>query len=260
MKLTTVRECGFRCEAFAENIMQKTITTLKDILTPLCKRSKDIIWTEDWGRIFTEWPPLAREDIEVLFRLRETGTGSVEENFVEVDFLECGRGKVIYLPPLEKDPDCVPILSPYFKLKEPQSIAKLRVMLVKLDENRKPDGIYGIGFRMETPEKINKDVTPSTDCQNINTTNKGGIHDFHHAQLIRKFGQGKLDNKLQIDCPIWIPQSQPSFPLPAECPVTLLLCMLVTLYGRKCYNRFLEDHTIFEIEQYKQGLNRWINQ
>lgn len=240
--------------------MKKVITTLRDILTPLCKRQKDIWNNEDWTHVFVEWPPLAREDLEVLFSPRETGHGSVAEDFVEVDFSECGRGKVIYLPPLEKDPDCVPILSPYFKLKESQSIAQLRVMLVKLDENQKPDGIYGIGFRMETPEKLNNDVSPGTNNQSVNTTNNDGIHDFHHAQLIRKFGQDKLDEKLQIACPIWLPQSQPSFPLPAECPVTLLLCMFVTLYGRECYNRFLEEHTIFEIEQYKQELNRWINQ
>ena len=196
-------------------------------------------------------PPLAREDLEVLFIKSETG---------EVGFSESQRGKVIYLPPLEKDPDCVPILSPYFNLKETQSIAKLRVLLVRLDENRKPHGIYGIGFRMETPEKINQGVNSSVNSQRVDTADNSGSHDFHHAQLIRKFGQKKLDNKLQIDCPIWLPQSQPSFPLPAECPVTLLLCLLVTLYGRKYYNQFLTDHNIFEIGQYQQELNRWINQ
>ena len=205
--------------------------------------------------IFTEWPPLAREDIEALLMLSGT-----DREFVEVDSSESQRGKVIYLPPLEKDPHCIPILSLYFKLKKTQSIAKLRVMLVGLDEDRKPDGIYGIGFRMETPERINQDVSLPSNNQDTDVTNSNGTHDFHHAQLIRKFGQRKLDNKLQIDCPIWLPQSQPSFPLPAECPVTLLLCMLVTLYGRECYDRFLENHTIFEIEQYKQVLNRWINQ
>ena len=223
--------------------MQKIITTLKDILTPLCKRKNDVWSNENWKHIFVDWPPLAREDIEVLFLPSETG---------EVDFSKSERGKVIYLPPLEKDPNCVPILSLYFKLKETQSIAKLRVLLVRLDKNREPHGIYGIGFRMETPEKVNQGVNSSV--------NNEGAHDFHHAQLIRKFGEKKLDNKLQIDCPTWLPQSQPSFPLPAECPVTLLLCLLVTLYGRKYYNQFLTDHSIFEIGQYQKELNRWINQ
>lgn len=235
--------------------MQKIITTLRDILTPLCKRKKDVWVNENWKHIFVDWPPLAREDIEALFMPSETGS-----ELVEVDSSASERGKVIYLPPLEKDPNCVPILSLYFKLKETRSIAKLRVLLICLDENRKPHGIYGIGFRMETPEKVNQSVNSSVNSQSENTVDNNGSHDFHHAQLIRKFGQSKLDDKLQIDCPIWLPQSQPSFPLPAECPVTLLLCLLVTLYGRKYYNQFLRDHNIFEIEQYRQELNRWINQ
>ena len=145
--------------------MQKTITTLKDILTPLCKRRKDVWGNENWGHIFAAWPPIAREDIEALFIPSETGT-----EFVEVDFSESERGKVVYLPPLKKDPDCVPILSLYFKLKEPQSIAQLRVMLVNLDENQGPDGIYGVGFRMETPERINHDGSLSINNQSIDTT------------------------------------------------------------------------------------------
>ena len=235
--------------------MQKIITTLQDILTPLCKNRKDIWANEDWIRVFSEWPPIAREDIEALFRLVKT-----ESEPVEMDFSESERGKVIYLPPLEKDPDCVPVLSLYFNLKETQSIAKLRVLLVRLDQNRKPHGIYGIGFRMETPEKINQGVNSSVNNQPVDTVDNSGAHDFHHAQLIRKFGQKKLDNKLQIDCPIWLPQSQPSFPLPAKCPVTLLLCLIVTLYGRRYYNQFLTDHNIFEIKQYQPELDQWINQ
>lgn len=235
--------------------MPRIITTLKDILTPLCQRQKDIWDNDNWRHIFTEWPPLAREDIEVLFMDADTGAEPVE-----VDFSESERGKVIYLPPFEKDPDCVPILSPYFNLKEPQSIAKLRVLLVRLDENRKPHGIYGIGFRMETPEKINQGVNSSVNSERVDTANNEGAHDFHHAQLIRKFGQRKLDDRLQMDCPIWLPQSQPSFPLPAKCPVTLLLCLIVTLYGRRYYDRFLIEHEIFDIETYRQELKPWINQ
>lgn len=237
--------------------MQKVITTLKDILTPLCKR-KDVSTNDDWQHVFSEWPPLAPEDIEGLFQRAKIE--SKTSKTVELNFSQAQRGRVLYLPPLEKDPCCIPILSLYCKLKELQSIAKFRVLLVRLDENRGPHGIYGIGFRMETPEKINQNTSPSTNNQGTNTTNNNGHHDFHHAQLIRKFGQDELDNKLQIDCPIWLPQSQPSFPLPAECPVTLLLCLLVTLYGRKYYNQFLTDHNIFEIRQYQQELNRWINQ
>ena len=222
--------------------MIKTLTTLKEILTPLCKPRR-LVWANGgWERVFTQWRPIAREDIEELFTSPRTVSGSVE-----VDFSQSERGQVIYLPPLEKNPHCVPILSLYCKLSDQQGIAKFRVMLVSLDKKGNP---YGIGFRMETPEIMN---------QGVDMPAGGGIHDFHHAQLIQRFKQEQLDSKLQIDCPCWIPESQPSFPLPAECPVTLLLCLIVTLYGRECYNRFLTEHQIFDIEQYKKKLKPWIN-
>ena len=223
-----------------KNAMKKTLATLRDILIHLCKSRKTVLGNGDWADIFKKWSPIEREELERLFTPSKTLSGPVE-----VDFSQ--RGKVLYLPPLEKNPSCVPILSLYCKLNEQQNIAKLRVMLVSLDKKGDP---YGIGFRMETPESMN---------QGVDMPAGGGIHDFHHAQLIQRFKQEQLDSKLQIDCPCWIPESQPSFPLPAECPVTLLLCLIVTLYGRKYYNQFLAEHQIFDIEQYKKKLKPWIN-
>ena len=226
--------------------MTKTLTTLKDILTPLCKPRRLVWANEGWERVFTQWRPIAREELEELFTPPRTVSGPVE-----VDFFKSKRGQVLYLPPLEKEPHFVPILSLYCKLNDKQSIAKFRVMLVRLDdcfeENRK---VYGIGFRMETPESMN---------QNATTTDNEGIHDFHHAQLIRKFGQRELDCKLKIECPSWLPESQPSFPLPAECPVMLLLCLILTLYGKRYYKQFFDENDIFDIELYKKKLDPWIN-
>ena len=222
--------------------MTKIFTTLKDILTPLCKPRRLVWANEEWGRVFTKWRPIAREDIEELFTLPRT----VSEP-IEVDFSQSERGQVLYLPPLEKNPRCVPILSLYCKLNNQQGIAKFRVMLVRLDNEGKP---YGIGFRMETPHSQN---------QEMDTPTNEGIHDFYHAQLIQRFRREEVNSELQIDCPCWIPVTQPSFPLPAECPVTLLLCLIVTLYGRKYYNQFLVEHEIFEIKQYKKKLDLWIN-
>jgi hypothetical protein len=225
--------------------MTKTLATLKEILTPLCKPRRLVWANEGWEHVFTQWRPIAREELEELFTPPRTVSGPVE-----VDFSKSERGQVLYLPPVERNPRCVPILSLYCKLNNQQSIVKFRVMLVCLDNEGKP---YGIGFRMETPESMN---------QNVNTPTNEGIHDFHHAQLIQKFGQTRL-NKLLIDCPGWIPESQPSFPLPAKCPVTLLLCLIVTLYGRKCYNQFLDNYLVnyrkSAIEPYKKKLKPWIN-
>ena len=234
--------------------MSKTITTLRDILTVLWK-IQDAAWVreeevwkhkrsnkalETYKSVSGKLHPIKFEEIEKLLTLSQTVGMNLSE-----------YGKVLYLPPLERNANFVPILSLYCKLDEPQSIAKLRVMLVCLDDCFDGNqGVFGMGFRMETPESMN---------QGVNTTSNVGMHDFHHAQLIRTFGQKKLDNKLQIHCPIWLPQSQPSFPLPAKCPITMLLCMIVTLYGGRCYNRFVKDYNIFGLAQHTQKLDRWIN-
>ena len=222
--------------------MTKCIGTLRDILTPLCKRPESIWLNGGLEYVFAQWKPMEREDLEELL-----SPSRVESGTLEVDFTHSHRGKVLYLPPLENNPQCIPILSLYCQLDNQHSIAKLRVMLVSLDGNQ---DLYGIGFRMETPEGMN---------QNTNATNGDGIHDFYHAQLIRKFGQSSLDDRLPVCSPDWLPTTQPSFPLPANCPVTLLLCLIVTLYGRKYYNQFLAEHEIFDINQHREKLDPWIN-
>ena len=238
--------------------MTRIINVLKSILTPLLKIQQSVWINEDPNRIRScqalatykalsyefSLLPITLEDIEKLLPLSET---------VGMSF--CKFGKVLYLPPLEKDARFVPILSLSCTLKETHSIAQLRVMLVSLDDCSEEDRkFYGIGFRMETPESWKQ----ATD-----QPAKPGRHDFHHAQLIQEFGQKKLDKKVKIECPCWIPVTQPSFPLPAQCPVTMLLCLIVTLYGRIYYNDFFKDYfngsRDSEIKPYKEKVDPWIN-
>ena len=228
--------------------MQETIDTLKDVLTPLFQIQEEAWFAEEpkwkpteqaletYRAVVGKWEPITLRDIEYKF----------ENSELNLDF--SSWGKVLYLKPLEKNANFVPVLSLSCTLNETQSIARLRVMLVCLDGNEAP---YGVGFRMETPESTN---------QNGNETNNKGIHDFHHAQLIRTFGQSKLDDKLRVRCPDWLPTTQPSFPLSAECPVTLLLCLILTLYGKRYFDEFLQEYATSRIEPYETKLKSWINQ
>ena len=222
--------------------MKKTITTLKNILIPLCKKQESVRQNlsspalETYQTASKILPPITLPDIKNLFKNCKANSSQ--------------WSKVLYLPPVEKHDYFVPILSLNFKLNETQSIAQFRVMLICL-KNNTTDEFNGIGFRMETPRIMD---------QNSSMTTNNGIHDFYHAQLVRKL-DSKLKNKLQITCPNWIPDSQPSFPLPVDCPVTLLLCLIVTLYGKKYCNQFLEEHksNIPYIKLYRDKLNKWIN-
>ena len=39
----------------------------------------------------------------------------------------------------------------------------------------------------------------------------------------------------------------------------LLLCLILTLYGKRYYKQFFDANEIFEIQQYKKKLEPWIN-
>ena len=226
--------------------MTETISALKDILMPLFQIQTDAWFNREpeprpscqaleiFSTLLSRWEPIADfEEIEHLF----------QPSGLVLDFSK----RVLYLPPLEKNTKFVPILSLFCKLNETQRIAQFKVMLVCFDNDKKQ---CAVGFRMETPESMNQ----STD-----TSDNGGIHDFYHAQLIRKFDQRAPDSAQGFDSPSWLPQSQPSFPLPADCPVTLLLCLIVTLYGRKYYNNFVHIHGTSDTQEYESKLDPWVN-
>ena len=236
--------------------MQRIITAFNQILTPLCKIQKSAWFDEK-----EEWKPsqCALETYKFVSQqrlqsLQPIKTADVKEFFphsktTEVNFLE--KNKILYLPPLRKDADdaeFVPIFSLYCNLGRNQSIAKFRVMLVTLDKNDKTK-LNGIGFRMETPEGINYNA-------NTKGNNSTGIHNFHHAQLIQQFSPDQFGNILPTECPDWLPESQPSFPMPADCPVTLLLCTILTLYGWEYYKEIC--YRIEGIEQYRNKLEIFI--
>lgn len=172
-------------------------------------------------------PPIEEKDLGGLFPDAEV---------VEVDF--SGRRKVLYLPPLEKNPEFVPYLSLWCKLEETGASMALRVMLVSRGES---EGEFrGVGFRLESPHENEEDEGDERD--------EAGRHDFCHAQLIRSLGYGP-----RVECPSWLPETQPSFPLTADGPVTLVLCLLLSLYGKRyCWN-FYTEHQIFDL---KSHLNR----
>ena len=229
MALIINPESDFLSEFFSENIMLKIITAFHQILTSLCTIQKSAWFDEE-----KEWKPSkgALETYKFVSRLQLPSLhplklGDIKSFFsspdtANVNFFE--EKKVLYLPPLKRDADdaeFVPIFSLSCNLNRNQSMAKFRVMLVTLDTNDKTK-LNGVGFRMETPDGT-------------------GIHDFHHAQLIHQFSPKQFGNILQIKCLSWLPESQPSFPLPADCPVTLLLCIMITLYGWEYYTDFC-DH------------------
>jgi hypothetical protein len=219
--------------------MDRTIGALREILlrlfqeqarewSPRRRRRRVSPKAQDvWDELSQNWwQPLEEKELEKLLKVAD-----------ELH-LEFSKNKVFYLPPLEKgDAEFVPALSMKCDIKDNASDLELRVMLVRRDESN--GKLQGIGFRLESPE------------------GKGeGRHDFYHAQLIKGFRNGK-----DVESIPWLPDSQPSFPILARNPITMVLALLITLYGKNYCWEFYTTHSLHraDIKRYMEELNEWIN-
>jgi hypothetical protein len=111
------------------------------------------------------------------------------------------KGEFLHLETSKDTNWVVPVLGFKYRFADDESHLSLRLGLFASDEG-------AIGFRFEEPEGQ-------------------GSHNFFHTQLIRAFGK----NTFALPTPSWIPTSQPSFPLDAGGPISLLLNLLVSIYG-----------------------------
>jgi hypothetical protein len=127
-----------------------------------------------------------------------------------------------YLPPIEREARFVPVMTLDCHFSDRLSKFCIHILFLSVEDNHP---YYCVGFRIETPENQNQ-------IQQAGGQARGsGNHDFYHAQLLNKpEGMPGLDH---------LPDSQPSFPLVANCPVTLFLCILLTMYGRKFFHEFV---------------------
>ena len=217
--------------------MDKTIGALRQLLK-LLHREQARDWSphrrsrkvpqraqEVWEELSSRWwIPIGERELEKLLSASDE---------LHLDLSD----KVLYLPPLlDHNSDFVPVLSLKCDIDEKNEDVELRIMLIHRhkDEHK----LYGIGFRLESPE------------------GKDSAHDFYHAQFIVGFGFGR-----DVDCPNWIPCTQPSFPLSADSPITLLLTLLITLYGKNYCWQFYNKHSLAQkdMKRYMDRLQPWMN-
>ena len=213
--------------------MHQTIGALKTLLTRVYRQQ-----ASDWSSERSRTQP--SPDVQTLWaELQARYWWSVSETELEqwfspVDRLQlnfASEKRVLYLPPLEKDSEFVPVLSLCCDLSDESTCISLRVMLVRrLDSGGK---LCGVGFRFESP-------------------NSEGRHGFYHAQLIQSLGWGPA-----VECPDWLPCTQPSFPVTARCPVTLLLTLLLSLYGKHYWRDFFNGHQLQFLNRYLSALEQW---
>ena len=121
--------------------------------------------------------------------------------------------RFLFLEPI-KDEDILPFLT----LQSSDNWREFRIyaLLALSDDKSKHQSL---AIRFETPE--GEYIEDS----------KRGKHDFFHAQLCKKIFDSSRIVVAQATTPEWLPTSQPSFPLDADNQVSLVLCMLTSLYG-----------------------------
>ena len=122
--------------------------------------------------------------------------------------------KFMYLDPIETDHIMIPLIWMAFDFGRSIPSVRCYLGLFLHHENQ----IKSLGYRLETPEGV-------------------GIHHFYHAQIIR--GLPPNIPFMPSELHQWLPERQPSFPLDADNPLRLILCLLLTLYGKEYINRLL---------------------
>jgi hypothetical protein len=110
----------------------------------------------------------------------------------------------VFLPPIREHTFIIPILGLAYDFGRKIPEARFQVGLFTIADNK----LVAVGLRFETPEGP-------------------GSHNYYHAQLIRSFFQ-----HAEIPCSAWLPTSFPALALNAVNAGGLMVCMLVTLYGR----------------------------
>ena len=115
----------------------------------------------------------------------------------------------LHLEPIEKD--ILPLVT--LQSSNDWVIFRIYALLATLDENC---NIQSLAIRFETDEG------------GISAGSNLGSHDFCHAQLCNN-----INRHVKNVTPQWVPDSQPSIPLDADNQVSLVLCMLTSLYGGK---------------------------
>lgn len=210
--------------------MDRTLAIVKSILMDLWKRQNrgwrdrsepsQQAWQTYQQLINRGQVGLTREALETLISGKR-GDGARSFGTAGTRF--------IFLPPIERDEGFVPVL--YLPGDFASWAADKREARVCLalygwyDPTGGRSRLVALGFRFETPHDAHRaDVG----------TEEPGRHAYHHVQLIRCIDGHELDN-----CPEWLPESLPALPCAAACPISLLLCMYLSLYGRRQFRRFI---------------------
>ena len=128
-----------------------------------------------------------------------------------------------YLPPLDRREKFVPILTLKCNLGVSPPQTSMRIGMLRYA--KKIGKAQGFGFRFELGE------SEPHDYYHFQITSKPFTTGFRN-RIIWMNVKNEFANQLP-GCPDWLPEICPCIPVPANCPVTLLLCVIFSFYGKK---------------------------
>jgi hypothetical protein len=194
---------------------ERTIRSFRDLFLwlkaehqPFLDDPRNSEFSKLYGELAGRFTPIEEHELEGCLP-------SLEKRYC--DTLNISRGgRFLYLAP---EPDAattkrrnfVPFLSIRCDFNDALPKVRLGMALGSLQGDR----LRLFGMRFEAPEG-----------------NESGCHDFYHAQMINEFRRGGGFPPISLNgATTWIPETQPSIPLDAVCPVTLVLSVLTSIYG-----------------------------
>lgn len=135
----------------------------------------------------------------------------VDEALNRLQHNETGDVGPLFLPATEH---CVPVFKCSWGFADAADVLKLRVLLYRLPPHGAGDLLVAAGFRYETP-----DQDPEED------------HHLHHVQPIVSLDGASGPPAAGVHVHTMV--EQPTIPLPARNSTGLLVCLLMSLYGRR---------------------------
>jgi hypothetical protein len=180
----------------------------------------------------------------------------------EFDSFDSNNERIFALREIERESNLLPVLGVTYKIMDEGLSISFRTGLFQMIPLAGKDTLAAFGYRFESPSFISH-KTPGADGKKIDdkkaqpsttTDDKSvkdtatphqpiGSHNFFHAQPIQVFKKGVPRYKLP-ECPTWFTEKQPSFPLDANCPVTLTLAFLIGIYGMRFWEKISEHQNL----------------
>jgi hypothetical protein len=158
----------------------------------------------------------------------------LERLFAESDAYDSlKQGKFLLMEPINLGSPMIPVLSFRYDFHRSLPEFNIRLGLFLFEKLGEIDELRAIGYRFESPEGE-------------------GIHHYYHAQGIHAFE--KNSKQWSIPCPDWLPTKQPAFALDANCPVSLMACVLISLYGRNIISNLQSARFWDQFKTYVEAL------